>query len=96
MGRDDKILRDMRRAPQDVSFEEVVKVCEEHFGEPRQRSGSHVVIKMPWLGDPRVNLQKGKNGKAKAYQVRQALVAIDRWQREKGEVGQQGGNGEGE
>jgi len=36
------------------------------------------VWKMPWPGDPRVNLQMGEGGKAKAYQVRQALQAIDR------------------
>ncbi len=29
-----------------------------------------------WPGDPRVNIQKGKDGKAKVYQVRQVLAAI--------------------
>lgn len=33
---------------------------------------------MPWAGDPRVNLQEGQGGKAKAYQVEQLLKAIDR------------------
>ena len=32
---------------------------------------------MPWAGDPRINLQEEK-GKGKAYQVRQALEAIDK------------------
>jgi hypothetical protein len=32
---------------------------------------------MPWAGDPRVNTQNDK-GKAKAYQVRQVLRAIDK------------------
>ncbi len=36
-----------------------------------------MVFKMPWAGDPRVNLQDGKDG-AKPYQVRQLLAAIDR------------------
>ena len=76
----------MRTTPQNVSFDDAVKVCEEYFGEPRRRGGSHVVFKMPWPGDSRVNLQKGKNGKAKPYQVRQALVAIDKVQREKDEA----------
>lgn len=31
----------------------------------------------PWPGDPRVNIQNDK-GKAKAYQVRQVLAAIDK------------------
>jgi len=32
---------------------------------------------MPWPGDPGVNIQNDK-GKAKPYQVRQVLVAIDK------------------
>jgi hypothetical protein len=32
---------------------------------------------MPWPGDPRVNIQNSK-GKAKAYQVKQVLMAIER------------------
>ena len=41
------------------------------------RSGSHHVFKMPWAGDPRINLQA--NGRdAKPYQVRQLLAAVDR------------------
>lgn len=35
------------------------------------------VVKTHWLGDPRVNIQNS-NGQAKAYQVRQALAAIDK------------------
>ncbi len=35
------------------------------------------VFKMPWPGDPRVNIQSDK-GKAKVYQVRQVLAAIDK------------------
>ena len=31
---------------------------------------------MPWQGDPRVNIQRGKNGQAKPYQVKQVLAAI--------------------
>jgi hypothetical protein len=34
--------------------------------------------RMPWAGDPRVNMQESKGGKAKAYQVQQLLTAIDR------------------
>ena len=35
------------------------------------------MFKTPWPGDPRVNIQNDK-GKAKAYQVRQILMAIDK------------------
>jgi hypothetical protein len=31
-----------------------------------------------WPGGPRVNIQKSKGGKAKPYQVRQVLKAIDK------------------
>jgi hypothetical protein len=83
-----KSLEAMRRMPKNVRFAELLKVCVEHFGEPRQRGTSHAVFKTPWPGDPRVNIQDEK-GKAKAYQVRQVLLAIDRLKelkaRERGE-----------
>jgi hypothetical protein len=72
-----KILEAMRRAPQNVRYAELFRVCVEYFGEPRQRGTSHAVFKTPWPGDPRVNIQAEK-GKAKAYQVRQVLAAIDK------------------
>jgi hypothetical protein len=65
----------MRRAPGNVRFADLYRVCVEHFGEPRQRGTSHAAFKTPWPGDPRVNIQAEK-GKAKAYQVRQVLAAI--------------------
>ena len=34
------------------------------------------MYKTPWPGDPRVNIQRDKSGKAKRYQVKQVLVAI--------------------
>jgi len=52
-------------------------VCEIHFGKPRQTGSSHLVFKTPWIGDPRINIQD-QQGKAKAYQVRQVLLAIDK------------------
>lgn len=73
-----KILEQMRSAPQNVRYSELAKVCEHHFGTPRQQGTSHAVYKTPWQGDPRVNIQCGKNGMAKAYQVRQVLLALER------------------
>jgi hypothetical protein len=72
-----KILEQMRRAPNNVRFAELKKVCEGIFGKPRQVGTSHAVFKTPWIGDPRINIQNDK-GKAKAYQVRQVLEAIDK------------------
>ena len=67
----------MRKNPQNISYNDLCRVCEHYFGKPRQTGTSHVVFKMPWAGDPRVNIQDDK-GKAKAYQVRQVLKAIDK------------------
>lgn len=72
----DKALKEMEQAPQNVRFSQLAAVCEHFFGAPRQRGTSHHVYKTPWLGDPRVNIQQGKNGKAKACQVKQVLTAI--------------------
>ncbi len=67
----------MRSNPQNLAYNDLLKVCEHYFGQPRQRGTSHAVFKMPWPGDPRVNIQNHK-GKAKAYQVRQVRAAIER------------------
>ena len=68
----------MRLEPANVAFSELHKVCTAYFGKPRQSgSSSHVIFKTPWSGDPRVNIQNAK-GKAKPYQVRQVLQAIDK------------------
>jgi hypothetical protein len=72
-----KILDQMRREPNNVRFSDLKNVCEEHFGKPRQTGTSHTIFKTPWVGDPRINIQDDK-GKAKAYQVRQVLLAIDK------------------
>lgn len=71
----DKILERMTASPAGVRFVDLMKVCEHFFGPARQSGTSHAVFKTPWPGDPRVNIQ-GDKGKAKAYQVRQALEAI--------------------
>lgn len=71
-----RILEKMRAEPANVRFTELKKVCEAFFGQARQRGSSHCVFKMPWAGDPRINIQNDK-GRAKAYQVRQVLAAID-------------------
>lgn len=63
----DKIVTAMRQNPTNVRFADLVKVCEHYFGEARQRGTSHRVYKTPWVGDPRVNIQGDKGGKAKAY-----------------------------
>ena len=71
------ILEQMNSNPANVRFKDLCLVCDHFFGKPRQRGSSHRIYKTPWPGDPRVNIQ-GDKGKAKAYQVKQVLLAIEK------------------
>ena len=73
----DDIVGQMRRNPKGIRFMDACRVCDHYFGQPRQKGSSHRVYKTPWSGDPRVNIQNAK-GRAKAYQVKQVLRAIER------------------
>ena len=73
----DKIIARMREEPKNIRFADLKKVCEVFFGPARQSGTSHLVFKTPWPGDPRVNIQNA-GGQAKAYQVRQVLLALDK------------------
>ena len=81
MARIDAIVEQMQRSPQGIRFADLRRVCDHFFGQARQFGSSHRIYKMPWEGDPRVNIQNAK-GMAKAYQVRQVLKAIERLKRE--------------
>jgi len=72
----DKILKQMRNNAANIRFSDLSLVCKKYFGEPRI-NGSHHYYKTPWEGDPRVCIQE-KNGKAKAYQVKQIIKAIEK------------------
>ena len=77
MGQIKTILKQLKQNPANVHFSDLCKICEHYFGEARQSGSSHKIYKTPWRGDPRVNIQNSK-GKAKAYQVKQVLKAIER------------------
>lgn len=65
---------DILANPKSVAFSDLLQICTEAFGEPRVK-GSHHVFKVPWPGQPWVNLQK--DGKvAKPYQVKQVTSAL--------------------
>jgi hypothetical protein len=72
-----QLLEQMRREPANVRYADLKKVCELLFGAPRQSGSSHAIFKTPWPGNPRVNIQNAK-GKAKPYQVRQVLQAVEK------------------
>ncbi len=77
-----ELVERMRKDPGDARFADLCRVCDFYFGKPRQSGTSHRVYRTPWPGDPRVNIQNDR-GKAKAYQVRQVLRAIERLWEEK-------------
>jgi hypothetical protein len=77
-----KLVAQIKNNPTDVRFDDLAKVCDYYFGEPRQKGTSHRIYKTPWQGDPRVNIQN-KQGKAKSYQVKQVLAAIIKLEKRK-------------
>jgi hypothetical protein len=78
-----RTLEAMRRNPSGVRYKDLCLVCERYFGTPRQVGSSHRIYRTPWPGNPRVNVQDDK-GRAKAYQVRQVLAAIEKLEEEHG------------
>ena len=71
------VLRTLRNNPKGVRFAELARICDRFFGPPRRSGTSHRVYRTRWPGDPRVNIQNDK-GKAKPYQVRQVVKAIEK------------------
>lgn len=65
---------ELEREKASTRFSRLIRICEELFGAPRI-SGSHHIFKMPWPGDPRLNLQSDR-GKAKPYQVEQLIAVL--------------------
>ncbi len=86
MPRIEEIIAEMHRNPKGIRFDDLCRVCDFYFDEPRQRGGSHCVYKMPWQGDPRVNVQDDR-GVAKPYPVRQVLSAIEKLEASRGSKG---------
>ncbi len=74
-------IEELRRNPKGIRFADLARICDRYFGEPRQQGTSHRVYRMPWQGDPRVNIQNDK-GMAKLYQVRQVIKALERLENE--------------
>lgn len=71
-----EIIEKLDKEKGNTRFSYLVRVCQEYFGDPRVK-GSHHIYKMPWPGDPRLNLQEDK-GKAKPYQVEQVIEALSK------------------
>lgn len=82
MGTWEKKIARIVEASGPLPFGDVKLVCDRLFGSPRIH-GSHLIYKMPWRGDPRINIQN-RNGFVSPYQVRQVAKAIARWEEEHG------------
>lgn len=72
----DEALEALENSRLNVCFRVLVACCVQFFGEYRRR-GSHYIFKMPWAGNPRINLQEN-GGDAKPYQVQQVIRALKR------------------
>jgi hypothetical protein len=68
--------KDILANPYNVKFADLLYLCEKSFGKPRI-NGSHHIFKMPWQGNPRINLQRDGN-MAKPYQVRSVKEALEK------------------
>ena len=71
-----EMVLQMKNSPGNVRFADLCTVCDHFFGTARQKGSSHRIYKTPWQRDPRINIQNDK-GKAKSYQVKQVIKAIE-------------------
>lgn len=79
MDKCDKLLQRAQDAPGSLSYREVCALAECHNFVALRQTGSHAMYKHPSLHSAMggfMNFQS-ENGKAKAYQVRQLLRAIE-------------------
>ena len=71
-------IQELLRNPKGLRFSRLAQICDHFFGPSRRRGTSQLVYRTPWQGNPRVNIQEGRNGLAKAYQVRQVIKALEK------------------
>lgn len=77
MGKCRKLYERAQTEPAGLRFEEACRLAECFGFERRKGSGSHVAIYKYAGFRELLNFQADKNGKAKAYQVRQLLAAVE-------------------
>lgn len=82
--RDD--IADLQQRQNSIKFAELAKICVRWFGPPRINGSSHHVYRMPRQAISRINIQRGNNGAAKAYQVKQVIAALARMEEEHGKA----------
>ena len=75
----------LRRNPRNVSWPELVSVCDALFGQPTRISGSHRIYDVKWSESRLLVLQR-RGANAKPYQVRQVLKAIEELESQNGHI----------
>ena len=73
MAVDAKLLEKARRAPHLLRFEEALRLGRQLGFEKVRQVRGHRIFRHPVLSP--LNLQQGRDGQAKAWQVRRMLVA---------------------
>lgn len=76
MTKTEKKNEKIRRNPNNIRFQEFVTWLKDNGFSLDRVSGSHHIFVHPHIETP-INIQKKKDGTAKAYQVKQALEIID-------------------
>ena len=83
MSRKLKLLEKAWNNSNGLTFDELCRLAEyAGYGFERQRGTSHRVHKNPSIQDKLyqlLNIQRGKNGEAKQYQVKQLLEMIEKY-----------------
>ena len=72
----DKKNQKIRKNPNNVKFQDLVNWLESNGFSLDRVSGSHHIFVHSVIESP-INVQKKKDGSAKAYQVKQAIKIID-------------------
>ena len=67
----------IKNNPADVRFEEAIQWLKDWGFVLERVKGSHYILRQPETR-AKLNMQKDKSGKAKPYQIRQALKVISR------------------
>ncbi|MBF0360841.1 MAG: toxin HicA [Oligoflexia bacterium] len=59
---------------ENIRFKRLIEICRSFFVGPRINGSNHI-FKVPWSGNPRINLQKDGQD-AKKYQIKQVREAL--------------------
>ena len=77
MTKREKLLDAVRNNPRDVRFDDLLRLVKALGFVADRQSGSHGIFVHANPAVPFINLQEGKSGKAKPYQVEQVLALVD-------------------